>query len=170
MAGVLFEHFQLNAAIRDLGGNPRNIPLLVRNRFANWDHVADAMAPSPEITARGIDSYVATAWFPAAVQGYLTIRYGNMAQAVTVSTQSTQIVATMADHLRLGAAGGMAVLASLECVPKRVGQSPVTGDLPEWFGAVSLITGHNTLDDIETALSQHQSIAAGAGQRTAELA
>lgn len=170
MAGVLFEHFELNTMIRDLGSDPEQIPLVVCNRFANWDHVADAMAPSPEVTARGIDSYVATAWFPAAVQGYLTIRYGNTAQAINLSTKSNPIVATMVDHMRQGASGGMALLASLEYVPKQIGQSPVSGDVPELFGAVSLIAEQDSVVDIEVALLQHQSIAQGALQRTPELA
>ncbi|HDZ81703.1 MAG TPA: hypothetical protein ENH56_10760 [Roseobacter sp.] len=169
MAGVLFEHFELNNMIRDLGGNPEQIPLVVCNRFANWDHVADAMAPSPVITARGIDSYVATAWFPAAVQGYLTIRYSNTAQAITLSTKSNPIVATMVDHLRSDALGGMAVLASFEYVPKRIGQSLVTGDVPQLYGAVSLITAQDSVAAIEIALSQHRAIAAGAIHRTPEL-
>ncbi|MEO9514575.1 MAG: hypothetical protein ABJH45_02405 [Paracoccaceae bacterium] len=169
MAGVLFEHFELNSMIRDLGGNPERIPLVVCNRFANWDHVADAMAPSPVVTASGIDSYVATAWFPAAVQGYLTIRYSNTAQAVTLSTTSNPIIATTVDHLRHDAVGGMAVLASFEYVPKRVGQSPVAGDVPQLFGAVSLITAKDSVVEIETALSQHRAIAGSTIHRTPEL-
>ncbi|MEO9894816.1 MAG: hypothetical protein ABJD13_18855 [Paracoccaceae bacterium] len=170
MAGVLFEHFELNNMIRDLGGDPKQIPLTVCNRYANWDHVADAMAPSAEVTVRGIDSYVATAWFPAAVQGYLTIRYGNTAQAITLSTQSTPIVASMVDHSRQSAPGKMAILSSFENVPDRVGQSAVTGDKPDPFGAVSLITGQDTVADIQTALAQHNKIAATSLLRVSELA
>jgi hypothetical protein len=161
LAGTLFEHFGIPAMIRDLGGDPTNTPLIVCNRYANWDYVAETMVPDALRTSRNINSYVATAWFPAAVQGYLTIRYGNRGQAITLATQDEEMIAGTVEALRDTSYSEIAILSSFETVPARIGQSIVSGDRPATFGAVTLVTANHTTKAILDALSEHRAVARG---------
>jgi hypothetical protein len=154
MAGVLFEHFTIPDLIRSLGGDPNDTPLVICNRYANWDYVEEMMAADPVRTANNVDSYVATAWFPAAVQGYLTIRYDNKGQAITLATKDIDVIGATVECVR--PPEGVAILASFETVPSVIGGSPVIGDRPKAFGALSLITREHTPDQILELVKDHQ--------------
>lgn len=146
MAGVLFEHFNVPDLILSLGGDPQDTPLVICNRFANWDYVCELMTADPVCTAQNVDSYVATAWFPAAVQGYLTIRYGNKGQAITLATADSEAIAATVGAFR--PSSGVTVLASFESVPGNIGSSSVMGTRPTPFAAMSLITNDHSPEQV----------------------
>ena len=70
-----------------------------------------------------VNSYVATAWFPASLQGYLTIEYGNTAEALTLATTDTGIQATAIDSLFRrdinGMRTGCVTVGTFECLPEK---------------------------------------------------
>ncbi|MDX1472623.1 MAG: hypothetical protein R3309_00550 [Reinekea sp.] len=156
MAGVLFEHFNMTDLIQSLGGDPHNTPLVICNRYANWDYVRELMAADAVRTAQNVDSYVATAWFPAAVQGYLTIRYGNVGQAITLATEESDVIAATVETFM--PASGVTVLASFESVPAVIGSSAVEGNRPRPFGAISLIPHDHSAEQILTFVKTHQAM------------
>lgn len=156
MAGVLFEHFNMTDLIQSLGGDPHNTPLVICNRYANWDYVSELMAADAVRTAQNVDSYVATAWFPAAVQGYLTIRYGNVGQAITLATEEPDAIAATVEAFM--PSSGVTVLASFESVPAVIGSSAVEGNLPQSFGAISLIPHDHSAEQILSVVKAHQAM------------
>ncbi|NUF45595.1 hypothetical protein, partial [Acinetobacter pittii] len=92
MALALFKQFALEKELVKYGANPQETPLIVCNRYANWDFVSDAMSSDVGITLDNVNNYVATAWFPASIQGFLTIEYGNKAEAITLATTDKKVL------------------------------------------------------------------------------
>lgn len=156
MAGVLFEYFSLCDLIQSMGGDPHNTPLVICNRYANWDYVCELMAPDAARTSQNVDSYVATAWFPAAVQGYLTIRYGNVGQAITLATEEADAISATVETFR--PCSGVTVLASFESVPLMIGSSIVDGERPRPFAAISLITNDHSAEHIAAMVKAQQAM------------
>lgn len=60
--------------------------LIVGNNFAGWGYVEDQMPGLYEGDFDAINPYVATAWFPAAVQGEVSIDYGLLGYSKTVTS------------------------------------------------------------------------------------
>ena len=160
IANALFKRYALNDQLLELGGEPTATPLVICNRYANWDYVADVMSTDIATTLNGINNYVATAWFPATVQGYLTIEYGNTAEAVTLASRDPDFIAAAVDGLfcRDDNADrcGTVILATFECIPAHIAGQPLSGLRPAAFGAVSLIGAADSETDIVMAIATHQ--------------
>ncbi|NMZ00012.1 hypothetical protein HBO04_07770 [Pseudomonas proteolytica] len=158
IAGAIFHKYFINDKLREMGGDPANTPLVICNRFANWDYVAEIMSPSSAETMSRVNSYVATAWFPAALQGYLTIQSGNIGEAITISTEDTDMIcATIKALMPVNIVGrGALVLGTFECIPNQIGGVDLTGDRPKAFGAISLIKSGDTPEAIRSIVLAHQ--------------
>lgn len=162
IAGGLYTHFNLTALLEELGADPANTPIVIYNRFANWDYVADAMCDDLRMTLDGVNNYVATAWFPATVQGYLTIEHGNTGEAITIASADPDMKAAAIDGVfgrdASGARKGVVLVGTFETVPGQIGGVTVDDARPCAFGAFSLVTADTTETQIETALSAHQEL------------
>jgi 3-oxoacyl-[acyl-carrier-protein] synthase II len=64
------------AAGQALDGDPSRIGLSIGNNYGGWTYVASMMKPLYERGMTAINPFVATAWFPAAAQGEISIRLG----------------------------------------------------------------------------------------------
>ena len=162
LAAALFEHFKLNDRLRDMRCDPSHTPLIVCNRFAGWDYIARTTCADVEMTLDGINNYMATAWFPAAVQGYLTIEYGNTAQAITLATTDHDLQAATIDAMfardARGRRAGAVIFGTFECLPGTIGGCDVVGARGAAFGAVSLITSDMDHAAIQSAVATHQNL------------
>ncbi len=158
IAGAMFRHFSINDKLREMGCDPSNTPLVICNRFANWDYVAEAMSSSVAETMNGVNSYVATAWFPATLQGYLTIENGNIGEAITIATKDKGLICATIEALMptSGPCPRALILGTFECVPSQIGGRSVTGQRPASFGALSLICATDSTETISTAVHTHQ--------------
>ncbi len=162
LAAALFEHFKLNDRLRGMGCDPSHTPLIVCNRYASWDYIARTTCADVEMAIDGINNYMATAWFPAAVQGYLTIEYGNTAQAITLATTDPDLQAATIDALFArdanGQRAGAVIFGTFECLPDTIGGCAVVGARGAAFGAVSLITPDMDHAAIQNAVATHQNM------------
>lgn len=160
IAGAMFQYFSINDKLRKIGCDPTNTPIVICNRYANWDYVAEAMSPSIADTMRGVNSYVATAWFPATVQGHLTIENGNVGEAITISTKDKDLIRATIDALMPtnDQSTGAVILGTFECVPSQIAGQNVTGERPTFFGALSLIRSSDSAETINLAVNTHQEI------------
>lgn len=62
----------------------RRVGVFIGNDFAGWNHVHDQLVQLIETRdPMAIDPYVATAWFPAAAQGEISIAHGILGQSKT---------------------------------------------------------------------------------------
>lgn len=57
-------------------GGLSRMGLAIGNNFGGWSYVEPMMRPLNEVGMTAINPYVATAWFPAAAQGEISIRFG----------------------------------------------------------------------------------------------
>lgn len=158
IAGAIYQKFSISDKLREIGADPTNTPLVVCNRFANWDYVAEIISPSVHETMRRVNSYVATAWFPATLQGYLTIQNGNIGEAITVATDDADMIcATIKALISYNIiSGGALIFGTFECVPKEIGGINVTGHRSKAFGAISLIQYNATPEAIKSIVLTHQ--------------
>ncbi|MEQ1977501.1 MULTISPECIES: hypothetical protein [unclassified Xenorhabdus] len=162
LAGGLWQYYDLNQRLEKLDANPQKTPLLILNRYANWDYVMEVMSSDIAVTLDGVNSYVATAWFPASLQGYLTIEQGNKAEALTLATSNICIQAAAIDSLFQqnleGERVGAVVVGTFECIPKRIGTRSITEGKSAAFGAFSLISSEDNEADIFATLSIHKEL------------
>ncbi|CDG22240.1 protein of unknown function [Xenorhabdus poinarii G6] len=162
LAGGLWQYYDLNNRLENLDANPRNTPLLILNRYANWDYVMEIMSSDMNVTLEGVNSYVATAWFPAGLQGYLTIEQDNKAEALTLATSNICIQAAAIDSLfqqnLQGRRAGAVVVGTFECIPKRIGTHRIIDGKSAAFGAFSLISSKDNEADISATLSIHKEL------------
>lgn len=154
----MFRHFSINDKLRAIGCDPNNTPMVICNRYANWDYVAEAMSPSIADTMNNVNSYVATAWFPATIQGHLTIENSNVGEAITISTKNKDLIRAtiealmpISDHNT----GGV-ILGTFECVPSQIAGQNVTGERPTFFGVLSLIPSRHSTETINRVVDTHQ--------------
>ncbi|QDW31682.1 hypothetical protein FFE93_000490 [Yersinia sp. KBS0713] len=162
LAGGLWQYYRLNGRLESQDADPKNTPLLILNRYANWDYVTEMMCSDIAVTLEAVNSYVATAWFPASLQGYLTIEQSNKAEALTLATNNTHIQAAAVDGLfqrnLQGAKIGTVVVGTFECIPGQIGVHPIANGKPVAFGAFSLISSGDSEADIIATLSTHQEL------------
>ncbi|EJB0230107.1 hypothetical protein ACUULL_000017 [Vibrio cholerae] len=161
MAYAIFNQYAINLKLKDMGADPKDTPMVICNRFANWDYVADAMSSDIATTINNVSNYVATAWFPATVQGFLTIENGNRGEAVTLATQDTEMllasIESLFDKGPSGQKQGALIFGTFECLPKEIGGQAISGR-SQAFGAISLLSGEDTSDTILAAINKHQEI------------
>lgn len=160
LAGGMWQYYGLNKQLVDQEANPKNTPLLILNRYANWDYVSEMMCSDVAVTLEAANSYVATAWFPASLQGYLTIEQGNKAEAITLATNNIQMQAAAIDDLFhrnvQGEKIGVVVVGTFECIPERIGEHKIINGKSIAFGALSLISSVDCEADIVATLSTHK--------------
>ncbi|MCT2388263.1 hypothetical protein [Erwinia pyrifoliae] len=161
-AGGLWQYYDLNKQLEGQDADPKNTPLLILNRYANWDYVTEMMCSDIAVTLEAVNSYVATAWFPASLQGYLTIEQGNKAEAITLATNNVHMQAAAIESLFLrnlqSEKIGAVVVGTFECLPKRIGAHNITDGKPVAFGAFSLISSESSKEDISEILSTHKEL------------
>lgn len=160
IAQAMFQYFGINDKLREIDCDPTNTPIVICNRYANWDYVADAMSPCIANTMDGVNSYVATAWFPATVQGHLTIENGNVGEAITISTKDTDLIRATIDALMPAntQGNGALILGTFECVPSKIAGQIVSGKLPAFSGALSLIRSNASAETINLTINSHQEL------------
>ena len=144
-------------------GNPIDqIPLLILNRYANCDYVDGMLHNSVAATVEAINSYVATAWFPASLQGYLTIEYKNHAEALTLATKDIVLQTAAINSLFLrdssqNKVGGV-VVGTFETIPVNIIDHQLSNSKPIAFGALSIISSQDNREKILSVLSKHQEL------------
>ncbi|QHM74003.1 hypothetical protein [Mixta intestinalis] len=162
MAGAMWQHFSLNKRLKEFGGDPTQTPLLILNRFANWDYVAEMMCGSQSAILEAINCYVATAWFPATLQGYLTIEHGNTAEALTLATTDTGIQAAAIDSIfqrdRNGMRMGCVIVGTFECLPQKIGSSQLSVNSTVAFGALSIVLSQDNESTVIETLTLHKEL------------
>lgn len=162
MAGAMWKHFGLHKRLEQLDGDPTLTPLLILNRFANWDYVAEMMCGSQSAILEAVNSYVATAWFPASLQGYLTIGYGNTAEALTLATTDTGIQAAAIDSLFRrdinGMRTGCVIVGTFECLPEKIGSSRLSTGSIAAFGALSIVLSQDSESTVMETLTVHKEL------------
>lgn len=160
IAQGMFQYFNINQKLREMGCDPTNSPMVICNRFANWDYVAEAMSPCINSTMDGVNSYVATAWFPATIQGHLTIENGNVGEAITISTKDPELIrATIGALMASNPQGnGAVILGTFECVPRKIAGQALAGTYPGFFGALSLIASISSAETITHTINAHQEL------------
>ena len=160
MATAMFQHFSINDKLRKLSCDPANTPIVICNRYANWDYVAESMSPSITETMDSVNSYVATAWFPATVQGHLTIENGNKGEAITISTKDKDLIRATINALMPtnDQATNAVILGTFEYVPSQIAGQNVIGKRPAFCGALSLIRSSDSSEAINLAINLHQEI------------
>lgn len=162
MAGGIWQHYDLSRRLAMLDADPKETPLLILNRYANWDYVADMMCNDVAITLESINSYVATAWFPASLQGYMTIEQGNRAEALTLATKDIDMQTAAIEGLFLrnlqGEKVGAVVVGTFEAIPEKIGRHCIVHGKPVAFGAFSLISSQDSETAIIAALTIHQEL------------
>ncbi|MFK7874165.1 MAG: hypothetical protein AB8B71_00075 [Paracoccaceae bacterium] len=159
IAGTMIEHFKINEKLQEFQCDPANTPVVVCNRFANWDYVSDAMCSDVEVTLDQVNNYVATAWFPATVQGFLTIDNANTGEAITIATKDPDLQsATIASLFPKGKDGvrkGAVIFATFECVPDHIGGRAITGSKTGAFGAITIVRADDSQEEIDDAIQTH---------------
>lgn len=162
IAAAMFKHFRINDCLEKLNCDPSNTPILICNRYANWDYVADSMYEDVALTLDHVNNYVATAWFPATIQGYLTIENGNTGEAITLSTTDTEIIVAAIQSLfvcdRANTQTGAVIFGTFECLPEQIGTQRITSIRPGAFGAISLILASDNEESIRAAAFKHQEL------------
>lgn len=162
LAGGLWQYYSLNMRLGNQDADPKNTPLLILNRYANWDYVTEMMCSDIAVTLDAVNSYVATAWFPASIQGYLTIEQGNKAEALTLATDNICMQAAAIDSLFLrnleGEKIGTVVVGTFECIPSQIGAQAIINGKPAAFGAFSLISSTDSEANIIATLSTHKEL------------
>ena len=158
IAAAMFRHFSINDKLLEMGSDPSETPLVICNRYANWDYVADVLSSSIAETMHSVNGYVATAWFPATIQGFLTIENGNVGEAITIASQDESLIcATIGSLMPTNRQrAGAIVLGTFECVPNKIGGRSVTGQRPTAFGALSLISAKENTTTITATVATHQ--------------
>lgn len=158
MALALFKQFALEKELVKYGANPQKTPLIVCNRYANWDFVSDAMSSDVGITLNNVNNYVATAWFPASIQGFLTIEYGNKAEAITLATTDKKVLlATVQSFLDKKDIQAI-ILGTFECFPKTIANQQILKNDSFAFGALTIIPSNTNFNSIQTILNLHQGL------------
>lgn len=158
MALAIFKKYALDEKLISMGADPKNTPLIICNRYANWDFVADIMVPNIEMTLNNVNSYVATAWFPASIQGFLTIEYGNTGEAITLATEDkTLLTATVENFLNKKNVHAV-ILGTFECFPKKIANQNILVGHDFAFGAISLISHQASSDLILSTINIHQGL------------
>lgn len=157
IALAMFKYFSINDKLCELDCDPTNTPIVICNRYANWDYVADTMSSCIENTMDGVNSYVATAWFPATIQGYLTIENSNVGEGITISTKDTGLISATINALMPENHGAL-ILGTFECVPKQLAGQTVTGKFPVFSGALSLIKSSTSAETIDSIINSHQEL------------
>lgn len=162
LACALWQYCQINKRVVSHHADPQNTPLLILNRYANWDFVSEMMCSDIDSTLQRVNSYVATSWFPASLQGFLTIEYGNTAEALTIATSSIKIQAAAIESLFLrdftNMKIGCVIVGTFESIPAKINAHSIVNSKPATFGALSLISLEDTEDEIITTLSTHQEL------------
>lgn len=162
LAGGLWQYNDLNKQLESQDADPKNTPLLILNRYANWDYVTEMMCSDIAVTLEAVNNYVATAWFPASLQGYLTIEQGNKAEAITLATNNIHMQAAVIESLFLRNSRsekiGTVVVGTFECLPRQIGAQNITDSNPFAFGAFSLISSESSKVDIKKILSTHKEL------------
>ena len=162
IAAAIFKHFRLNERLEKMECDASNTPILICNRYANWDYVANFMCSEIEPTLERVNNYVATAWFPTTIQGFLTIEYGNIGEAITLATTDTEFLVASIQSLfardSTGSYTGAVILGTFECLPENIGNQQVTGKRHGAFGAVSLISSNDSDNTIRAAVLEQQEI------------
>ncbi|EBW2367043.1 hypothetical protein CBJ60_004481 [Salmonella enterica subsp. enterica serovar Ajiobo] len=162
IAGGIWQHYNLSLGLSMLDSDPKETPLLILNRYANWDYVADMICNDVAVTLESVNSYVATAWFPASLQGYLTIEQGNRAEAITLATKDIDMQAAAIEGLFLrnlqGEKVGAVVVGTFESIPEKLGRHCIVHGKPIAFGAFSLISSQDSETAIIAALTIHQEL------------
>lgn len=162
MAGGVWQHYRLDQRLARLDADPKETPVLILNRYANWDYVADMMCDDVAVTLESVNSYVATAWFPASLQGYLTIEHGNRAEALTLATKDIDMQAAAIDGLFLRDLQnnkiGAVVVGTFEAIPEKVGRHDIVQGKPAVFGAFSIFSSQDSETAIVAALTTHQEL------------
>ncbi|AKH63825.1 MULTISPECIES: beta-ketoacyl synthase N-terminal-like domain-containing protein [Photorhabdus] len=95
--------------------DPNRVGIYVGNCFGGWKHIEDEVKALHIEGIQGMGPYVATAWFPAALQGQLSLLYGFSAQSKTFSTSDVagiQAIGYAADAISNGVAEVMLCGAS----------------------------------------------------------
>ena len=103
---------------------------------------------------------MATAWFPATIQGHLTIENGNVGEAITISTKDPELIrATIGALMASNPQGnGAVILGTFECVPGKIAGQAVAGTYPGFFGALSLIASTSSAETINHTINAHQEL------------
>lgn len=162
IAAAMFKHFRINDRLEKLGCDPSNTPILICNRYANWDYVADSMYEDVALTLDHVNNYVATAWFPATIQGYLTIEYENTGEAVTLATTDTEIIVAAIQSLFArdiaNTPNGAVIFGTFECLPGQIGTQRIANIRPGAFGAISLLLANDNEESIRAAACKHQEL------------
>lgn len=162
LAGGLWQHYGLRDRLEQNDADPQNTPLLVLNRYANWDYVAQMMCSDIAVTLEAVNSYVATAWFPASLQGFLTIAQGNKAEALTLATRNIHLQAAALDSLfqrtQQGEKAGLVMVATFESLPSPPSPCAISQSNVAAFGAFSLVSSAESATDILTTLAIHKEL------------
>lgn len=159
IAGALYEKYNLDEYIREAGGNPYDTPIVISNRYANWDYVSQDVFSDISMTIESTNNYVATAWFPATIQGYLTIKYGNKGQAITLSTTDSEMMVSSIESMfnkdESGMKTGTLIYGTYESIPERIAGNKVTNIEPRTFGITSVFTHNDCVETIRDTVEAH---------------
>lgn len=158
MALALFKQYALNEKLIEIGTDPKNTPLIICNRYANWDFVSEAMTSDIGMTLNNVNNYVATAWFPASIQGFLTIEYGNTGEAITLATEDKELLSATVESFLNKKNNRAVILGTFECFPKKIANQEVLEGENFAFGMISIISTETTSDAILPIINLHQGL------------
>jgi hypothetical protein len=158
MALALFKQYALDEKLITMGANPKNTPMIICNRYANWDFVSETMTPDIGLTLNNVNNYVATAWFPASIQGFLTIEYGNTGEAITLATDDKELLSATVESFLNNKNSPAIILGTFECFPKKIANQEILESHDFAFGAISIIPNHATTDSILPIINLHQGL------------
>jgi len=94
---------------------PSRIGIYVGNCLGGWGHIEAEIRALHQVGVSAIGPYVATAWFPAALQGQISLHYGFRGQSKTFSAfdvAGVQALAYAAQAIRLGVVDAVICCAS----------------------------------------------------------
>lgn len=158
MALALFKQYSLDEKLIEIGADPKNTPMIICNRYANWDFVSEAMTPDIGMTLNNVNNYVATAWFPASIQGFLTIEYGNTGEAITLATEDRELLSATVESFLQNKQSSAIILGTFECFPQKIANQEIIESHDFAFGAISIIPHQTTTDSILSIINLHQGL------------
>ncbi|AKI01945.1 beta-ketoacyl synthase family protein [Hoeflea sp. IMCC20628] len=95
--------------------DPDRIGIYVGNCLGGWGHIDAEIRALHQVGVSAIGPYVATAWFPAALQGQISLHYGFRGHSKTFSAfdvAGVQALAYAAQAIRLGVVDAVVCCAS----------------------------------------------------------
>jgi 3-oxoacyl-[acyl-carrier-protein] synthase II len=134
------------AASQALAVDPFRIGLSIGNNYGGWSYVDPMMKPLYENGMTAINPFVATAWFPAAPQGEISIRLGVKGTSKTFSVErlsaayAIDFAAFLLEHgvLDVAVAGGAEAPLTPFVLTSMRASHLVTGELPAGEAACML--------------------------------